>query len=180
MLMAAPAAIVSKYPIRLAIKGIAIKAITSLNTFDKKATVPSSADIGVIIIADKVYQDKPDAMASEPNKSILNIKLHTIPPVKLPTIVAAGTIRILKPTFFKFLNISLLLPKSIPTKNKSKQRPMSNNNPVFSYTASGIINKPDTIPSTNAINIFLVIFASCNIYISNKLFSRNINKQDTK
>src|SRR5690606_11432584 len=72
ILIAAPAAMVSKYPIRLAIIGINTKASISRKTLVKNATVPSSAETGVIIIADNVYHDIPDAIANEPNKSILN------------------------------------------------------------------------------------------------------------
>jgi hypothetical protein len=117
-----------------------------------------SEDMGVIIMADRVYQDIPDAMARAPKIFISNMRLHTIPPARLPNMVPAGTMSILKPKFFKFLNISLLLPKSKPTKNNRRQRPISINKPVFSYTESGAAKYPDKMPKANAINIFLVIF----------------------
>ncbi|MDF2616166.1 MAG: hypothetical protein K0Q47_821 [Sedimentibacter sp.] len=151
-----------------------------MNTFDKNAIVPSSADTGVIIIADNVYHVKPEATAREPNKFILNNMLHNIPPNKLPRTVAAGTINNLNPTFFRFLKISLLLPISTPTEKRSMQSPMSSKIPVALYRLSGIRNNPDKTPTASTSNIFLVISAPCYVHIMDEFLTCNINKQNAE
>ena len=115
----------SKLPMNLAIRGIVKIARTSLKTLLKKATLPSSGLILVNSMADREYQPRPEETARPSPIEIGRNKEPITPPKREPKIVEIGRSHIFLPYFFKLENTEELFPISIPTKNKSKQRPKS-------------------------------------------------------
>lgn len=115
----------SKLPINLAINGIVKIDKISLKTLLRKATLPSSGLIFDNSIADNEYQPSPEETAKpSPIETGRNSELIK-PPKRDPKIVDIGRIQIFLPYFFKLENTAELSPISIPTKNRSKQRPKS-------------------------------------------------------
>ena len=115
----------SKLPIDLAIRGIVRIARTSLKTLLRKATLPSSGLIFDNSIADREYQPRPEETARPSPIDIGRNKEPITPPKREPRIVDIGRSHIFLPYFFRLESTAELSPISIPTKNKSKQRPKS-------------------------------------------------------
>lgn len=149
----------SSFPIYLAIIGISIRAIISLNTLDRKANALNSTyPLDKSMVELKLYQPKPAPMA--PASFIFMFKKTPINilPTMLPTITAKGTNNTLSPNFLILSRISFCFPMSIPTKNNNTISPMSIIIPILLENSAGRKKYPVITPNKTEVNILRLNF----------------------